>query len=58
MYNVHFFAQTFEGKIRMLIIHEYNDYIPQSIIIPCIMHTKNVDVHYTWQNTVFLIWTS
>ena len=28
MYNAHFFAQIFEGKIRMLIIHGYNDYIP------------------------------
>ena len=28
MYNVDFFAQSFEGKIRMHIICGYNDYTP------------------------------
>lgn len=28
MYNVHFFVQIFEGKIRVHIVHGYNDYIP------------------------------
>ena len=27
-YNVPFFAQIFDGKIRMSIIHGYKDYIP------------------------------
>ena len=41
MYNACFFAQIFEGKIRMHIIHGYNDYIPwYNSIILFIMHTK------------------
>ena len=28
MYNAHFFAQIFEGKIRVHLIYGYNDYIP------------------------------
>ena len=27
MFNAHFFAQTFEGEIRMCTIHGCNDYI-------------------------------
>ena len=39
-----FFAQIFEGKIRMRIIHGYNNTVSN-------VH-KNMDVHYTWQNMV------
>ena len=28
MYHAHFFAQMFEEKLRMHIVHWYNDYIP------------------------------
>ena len=28
MYNAHFFAQIFEGKIRMHTVYGYNDYMP------------------------------
>ena len=41
MHDVHFFAQISEGKIRMRIIHGYNDYIPW------VMHAKKVGAHYT-----------
>ena len=39
MYNAHFFAQIFEGKIRMHIIHGYNDIM--GIIILCMMHMNH-----------------
>ena len=40
MYNVYFFAQIFEGKITMRIIHRYNDYmgVIMGIITLYIMH--------------------
>ena len=28
VYNAHFFAQIFEGKLRMCILYVCNDYIP------------------------------
>ena len=51
MYNVHFFAQISEGKIRMCIIHGYNNRYNN----PMYNVHKNVGTHYTQQNTVFLI---
>ena len=53
MYNAHFFPQSFEGKIRMHIIHGCNNYIHG-----CNNRTnnsmynvhKNMPAHYTQQN--------
>ena len=51
MYNTYFFAQIFEGKIRMNIIHGYNDYIPW-VNNPVYNVHKNMGAHYTRQNIV------
>ena len=40
MYNEHFFAQIFEGKIRVHIIHGYIMVHAMGIIMPRMMHTK------------------
>ena len=44
MYNVQFWAQIFEGKIRMCIIHGYNN--------PMYNAHENIGAHNTWQNMV------
>ena len=44
MYNEHLFNQIFEGKIRMCIIHGYNNSVYN-------VHNY-MGVHYTWQNMV------
>ena len=51
VYNAHFFAQIFEGKIRMHIIHGYNEYIYHGYNNGCNNPVynahKNMSVHYT-----------
>ena len=44
MYNGCFFAQIFEGKVRMSIIHGYNN--------PMCNAYKNTGAHYIQQNAV------
>ena len=51
VYNEYFFAQSFKGKIRMLVIHGYNDYIPGNND-PMYNGHKNMSAHYTRQNMV------
>ena len=58
VYNVHCFAQIFEGKIRIRIIHGimithhgHNDGGGHSN--PTYNTHRKVGAHYTWQNTAF-----
>ena len=50
MYDEHFFAQIFERKIRMYIIHECNYYQGYNNLMYNVH--KTVGAHYTQQNTV------
>ena len=48
VYDEHFFAQIFEGKIKMRIIHGHYDGHNN----PMYNEQKDVGAHYTWQKTV------
>ena len=48
---MHTFLPTFsEGKVKMHILHVYNDYLPWVYDNAY----KTVGAHYTWQNTVHI----